>query len=37
MSMNRKNDNLDGKYLIEDVSPLDIQNNENTKDSNYEQ
>jgi hypothetical protein len=32
MSMNRKNDNLDGKYLIEDVSPLDIQNNENTKD-----
>lgn len=37
MSMNRKNDNLDGKYLVEDVSPLETQNNENTKDSNYEQ
>jgi hypothetical protein len=32
MSMNRKNDNLDGKYLIEDVSPLDLLNNANTKD-----
>lgn len=25
--MNRKNDNQESKYLIEDVSPLDVQNN----------